>query len=567
MSELRLGLAQLNPTVGDLVGNSQKILQAAKHCAFQGISLLITPELSLCGYPPQDLLLDPLFVENCQTALHHLALRIPPKIGVLVGTVFPNPDWWQKGEKPLFNGAALLLDGRIRYSFYKQLLPDYDVFDEHRYFQPGAQVNILRWEGVRFGVTICEDLWNDEQFWSGKRYPQNPIPALMERGVDILINMSASPYWQGKGALREALLAHCARKYQVPVIYVNQVGATDQLIFDGRNLIVDGTGQVVQRGRAFTPEVQTVGYVQGQWQDTRVQPPPAPWAELWQGLALGIRDYVHKSGFQRVVLGLSGGIDSAVVAALAVQALGAEQVLGVLMPSPYSSDHSVTDALALAANLGIKTEKIPIHPLMDAYAQSLNPLFQGYASDVTEENIQSRIRGTLLMALANKFHALVLATGNKSELAVGYCTLYGDMCGALAPIGDLFKTQVYALAQWYNNDTKQRGENRCIPESILTKAPSAELKPHQTDQESLPPYEVLDDILQRWLSERQTPEQIAQAGYDLTLVEQVLQLVQRAEFKRFQAAPVLKISERGFDRGWRVPNIAQPPRRKLPLNP
>ena len=334
MSELRLGLAQLNPTVGDLLGNSQKILQAAKHCAFQGVSLLITPELSLCGYPPQDLLLDPLFVENCQTALHHLALRIPPKIGVLVGTIFPNPDWWQKGEKPLFNGAALLLDGRIRYTFYKQLLPDYDVFDEHRYFQPGVQVNVLRWQGVHFGVTICEDLWNDEQFWSGKRYPQNPIPTLMERGIDILINMSASPYWQGKGALREALLAHCARKYQVPVMYVNQVGATDQLIFDGRNLIVDGTGQVVQRGRGFTQEVQTVRYVQGQWQDTRVHPPPAPWAEVWQALVLGIRDYVHKSGFQRVVLGLSGGIDSAVVAALAVQALGAEQVLGVLMPSP-----------------------------------------------------------------------------------------------------------------------------------------------------------------------------------------------------------------------------------------
>jgi NAD+ synthase (glutamine-hydrolysing) len=410
-------------------------------------------------------------------------------------------------------------------------------------------------------------LWNDEQFWSGKRYPENPIPTLMERGIDILINMSASPYWQGKGALREALLAHCARKYQVPVLYVNQVGATDQLIFDGRNLILDGTGQVVQRGRAFTQEVQTVGYVQGQWQDTRVQTPPAPWAEVWQALALGIRDYVHKSGFQRVVLGLSGGIDSAVVAALAVQALGAQQVLGVLMPSPYSSDHSVTDALALAANLGIKTEKIPIHPLMDAYAQSLNPLFQGYASDVTEENIQSRIRGTLLMALANKFHALVLATGNKSELAVGYCTLYGDMCGALAPIGDLFKTQVYALAQWYNDNTKQRGETGTIPESILTKAPSAELKPHQTDQDSLPPYEVLDEILQRWLSERQTPEQIAQAGHDPALVERVFQLVQRAEFKRFQAAPVLKISERGFDRGWRVPNIAQPPRHKLPLNP
>ncbi|MEN9218645.1 MAG: NAD+ synthase, partial [Gloeomargarita sp. DG_2_bins_126] len=447
MSELSLGLAQLNPTVGDLEGNSQKILQAAKNAAFQGVALLITPELSLCGYPPQDILLDPLFVENCQTALHQTALRLPPKIGVLVGTILPNPDWWQKGEKPLFNGAALLFAGRIRYTFYKQLLPDYDVFDEHRYFQPGAQVNLLRWQGFRLGVTICEDLWNDEQFWSGKRYPENPVPELMERGVDILINMSASPYWQGKGSLRESLLAHCAQKYQVPVIYVNQVGATDQLIFDGRNLIVDGTGTVIHRGRSFTQEVQTVTYRQGQWQQTRVQALAEPEAELWQALVLGIRDYVHKSGFQRVVLGLSGGIDSAVVAALAVQALSREQVLGVLMPSPYSSDHAVTDALALAANLGIKTEKIPIHGIMDAYAASLADLFRGYASDVTEENIQSRIRGALLMALANKFQALVLTTGNKSELAVGYCTLYGDMCGALAPLGDLWKTQVYALAR------------------------------------------------------------------------------------------------------------------------
>ncbi|MEN9232925.1 MAG: NAD+ synthase [Gloeomargarita sp. DG02_1_bins_92] len=567
MSELSLGLAQLNPTVGDLEGNSQKILQAAKNAAFQGVTLLITPELSLCGYPPQDILLDPLFVENCQTALHQTALRLPPKIGVLVGTILPNPDWWQKGEKPLFNGAALLFDGRIRYTFYKQLLPDYDVFDEHRYFQPGAQVNLLRWQGFRLGVTICEDLWNDEQFWSGKRYPENPVPALMERGVDILINLSASPYWQGKGSLRESLLAHCAQKYQVPVIYVNQVGATDQLIFDGRNLIVDGTGTVIHRGRSFTQEVQTVTYRQGQWQQTRVQALPEPGAELWQALVLGIRDYVHKSGFQRVVLGLSGGIDSAVVAALAVQALSREQVLGVLMPSPYSSDHAVTDALALAANLGIKTEKIPIHGIMDAYAASLADLFRGYASDVTEENIQSRIRGTLLMALANKFQALVLTTGNKSELAVGYCTLYGDMCGALAPLGDLWKTQVYALARWYNDDTQRRQATALIPESILTKAPSAELKPHQTDQDTLPPYEVLDDILQRWLGERQSPEQLTQAGYDWALIEQIMHLVQRAEFKRFQAAPVLKVSERGFDRGWRVPNIAQPPRRKLSLHP
>ncbi|MEN9279964.1 MAG: NAD+ synthase, partial [Gloeomargarita sp. DG_1_4_bins_134] len=378
---------------------------------------------------------------------------------------------------------------------------------------------------------------------------------------------SASPYWQGKGSLRESLLAHCAQKYQVPVIYVNQVGATDQLIFDGRNLIVDGTGTVIHRGRSFTQEVQTVTYRQGQWQQTRVQALPEPGAELWQALVLGIRDYVHKSGFQRVVLGLSGGIDSAVVAALAVQALSREQVLGVLMPSPYSSDHAVTDALALAANLGIKTEKIPIHGIMDAYAASLADLFRGYASDVTEENIQSRIRGTLLMALANKFQALVLTTGNKSELAVGYCTLYGDMCGALAPLGDLWKTQVYALARWYNDDTQRRQATALIPESILTKAPSAELKPHQTDQDTLPPYEVLDDILQRWLGERQSPEQLTQAGYDWALIEQIMHLVQRAEFKRFQAAPVLKVSERGFDRGWRVPNIAQPPRRKLSLHP
>ncbi|MCS6782957.1 MAG: NAD+ synthase [Gloeomargarita sp. SKYBB_i_bin120] len=567
MSELRLGLAQLNPTVGDLVGNSEQILQAAKQCAFQSVSLLITPELSLCGYPPQDLVLDPLFVENCQTALHNLALKIPPKIGVLVGTILPNPDWWQKGEKPLFNGVALLLDGRIRYTFYKQLLPDYDVFDEHRYFQPGAQVNVLRWRGVRLGITICEDLWNDEQFWSGRRYPENPVTRLMEQGVDVLVNLSASPYWLGKGALRESLLAHHARKYHVPLIYVNQVGATDQLVFDGRSVIVDETGQVIHRGRAFQSEVQIVTYRQGQWQDTHVHPAPDPWAEVWQALVLGLRDYVRKSGFQRVVLGLSGGIDSSLVAALAVAALGAEQVLGVLMPSPYTSEASLADALALAANLGIQTEKIPIHDLMAAYDAALAPLFAGYSPDVTEENLQSRIRGTLLMALANKFHALVLATGNKSELAVGYCTLYGDMCGALAPIGDLYKTQVYALARWYNEQMRAQGKTALIPEPIFTKAPSAELKPGQTDQDTLPPYPVLDDILQRWLEQRQTPEQITAAGHDPALVAQVMQMVQQAEFKRFQAAPVLKVSERAFDRGWRVPIVAQPPRHRLSLDP
>ncbi|MEN9207733.1 MAG: NAD+ synthase [Gloeomargarita sp. GMQP_bins_120] len=565
MSELRLGLAQLHPTVGDLLGNSAKILQAAKQCALQSVSLLITPELSLCGYPPQDLVLDPLFVENCQTALHNLALKLPPKIGVLVGTILPNPDWWQKGEKPLFNGAALLLDGRVRYTFHKQLLPDYDVFDEHRYFQPGQQLNILRWQGLRLGITICEDLWNDEQFWSGRRYPDNPIARLMERGVDVVINMSASPYWQGKGALREALLAHHARKYHVPLVYVNQVGATDQLIFDGRNVIVDAQGQVIHRGRAFQPEVQIVSYRQGQWSETRLHPAPESWGEVWQALTLGIRNYVHQSGFQRVVIGLSGGIDSSVVAALAVEALGAEQVQGVLLPSPYTSETSITDALTLAANLGIATEKIPIHDLMAGYQQALAPLFAGMTPDVTEENIQSRIRGTLLMALANKFRALVLATGNKSELAVGYCTLYGDMCGALAPIGDLYKTQVYALARWYNAHRQGRGEPAVIPESVLTKAPSAELKPGQTDQDTLPPYPVLDDILHRWLGERQTPDQIVAAGHDPVLVAQVMQMVQRAEFKRFQAAPVLKVSERAFDRGWRVPLVAQPPRQKLPL--
>ena len=557
---MKLAIAQLNPTIGDLSGNAQQILEAAKQAANQGVRLLLTPEISLCGYPPRDLLLNPALVEAMATTLQQLAEQLPPSLAVLVGTVTPNPNAHVAGGKPLFNSIALLEQGSVQQIFHKRLLPTYDVFDDNRYFEPGLQANSFTLDGVRIGVTICEDLWNDEEFWGKRNYAVNPIADLAQEGVDIIVNLSGSPYSAGKQQLREAMLRHGAVRYQQPIVYANQVGGNDDLLFDGNSVAFNRAGEIVCHARAFETDLVILEFDE-QERDllaTTIVPAPASLdEEIWSALVLGVRDYTRKCRFSKVVIGLSGGIDSALVAAIASVALGRENVLGVLMPSPYSSDHSVKDALALAANLGIKTHTLPIGELMQGYDHTLESLFAGTEFGIAEENIQSRIRGNLLMAIANKFGYLLLSTGNKSEMAVGYCTLYGDMNGGLAVIADVPKTRVYSLCKWLNSSgvgkIHSNQQQEIIPNNILTKPPSAELKPGQVDQDSLPSYDVLDDILHRLIHNHQAPTQIIDAGHDPSIVNKVVRLVAGAEFKRRQAPPGLKVTDRAFGTGWRMP--------------
>ena len=563
---MKIAIAQLNPTIGDLAGNAQQILDAAHQAATQGARLLLTPELSLCGYPPRDLLLQPAFITAMTQTLEKLAGDLPPHLTVLVGTVEANGRSSQEGGKPLFNSTALLGNGKVQQIFHKRLLPTYDVFDEDRYFEPGQESAPFEIEdgSERFtiGVTICEDVWNDEEFWGQRNYRANPIAELVNQGVDFIVNLSASPYTIGKQKLREAMLHHAATRYGVPMLYANQVGGNDDLLFDGSSVGFDRQGKMVCRGKAFEPDLVLVEFdpVTRDFRlDTAaIAPQPANSdAEVWAALVLGVRDYVRKCGFSKVVLGLSGGIDSALVAAIAAKAIGAKNVLGVLMPSPYSSDHSVSDAMALAQNLGIQTQLLPIGDLMKTYDHTFAELFAGTEFGIAEENIQSRIRGTLLMAISNKFGHLLLSTGNKSEMAVGYCTLYGDMNGGLAAIVDVPKTRVYSICEWLNQSgSKLNGASEVIPSNILTKAPSAELKPGQTDQDSLPPYEILDDILAQLIHEHQSPAGIVASGHSSAIVDRVVKLVTRAEFKRKQSPPGIKVTDRAFGTGWRVP-IAQ----------
>lgn len=577
---MKLAIAQLNPTIGNLTGNAEQILDAAKQAADQGVRLLLTPELSLCGYPPRDLLLNPTFVESMTTTLQQLAQDLPPQLAVLIGTVEANPKAHVTGGKALFNSMALLEQGKIQKIFHKRLLPTYDVFDEHRYFEPGLQSNVFTldfqnsdipsqssYSRLKIGVTICEDLWNDEEFWGKRNYAINPIADLAEHGVDVLVNLSASPYSVGKQQVREAMLRHSATRYQKPIIYANQVGGNDDLLFDGNSVAFNSRGEMACRARAFETDLLILDFDEQAWDllPCAIATAPATTDEaIWSALVMGVRDYTRKCGFSKVVIGLSGGIDSSLVAAIATEALGAENVLGVLMPSPYSSDHSIKDAQSLADNLGIKTHILPIGELMQDYDKNLEPLFAGTEFGIAEENIQSRIRGNLLMAIANKFGYLLLSTGNKSEMAVGYCTLYGDMNGGLAAIADVPKTRVYSLCEWLNSDAAsnslhnltskiQNPNLEIIPANVLSKPPSAELKPGQVDQDSLPPYDILDDILQRWIEKHQSLEQIVAAGHDPAVVNKVVRLVARTEFKRRQAPPGLKITDRAFGTGWRMP--------------
>jgi len=561
---MKIALAQLNPLIGDISGNAQQILEIAEIATNAEVRLLLTPELSLFGYPPRDLLLNPSLISLMGENLENLAQQLPPNLAVLVGTVTPNKNFKIKGEKPLFNSIALLDKGKVQQVFHKSLLPTYDVFDENRYFESGKIPNVLELDydstKVKIGITICEDIWNDEQFWGHRNYVLNPLDELAKLNLDFLINLSASPYTVGKQKLREAMLTHAVKRYQKAIIYVNQVGGNDDLIFDGNSVAFNKSGKLICRGQSFKTNLSIINYYHHEQdicptKETLISPnahliyelPETKEEEIWSALVLGVRDYVKKCGFSQVILGLSGGIDSALVATIAAEALGAENVLGVLMPSPYSSEHSVKDAQKLVENLGINSEIIPIENPMKAYDQILKPLFEKTEFGIAEENIQSRIRGNILMAIANKFGYLLLSTGNKSEMAVGYCTLYGDMNGGLAVIADLPKTQVFALCHWLNR------QKEVIPQNILIKPPSAELKPNQVDQDSLPPYDQLDDILYLMINQHQSPQELIEKGYSAEIINKITKLLFRAEFKRRQAPPGLKITDRAFSTGWRMP--------------
>ena len=549
---MKIALLQLNPIVGDLRGNSMKIASALARAA--GADLAVTSELALLGYPPRDLLLNSDFIDQSWSRLRHLAAEARDLPPVLVGLAEPNPG---PAGRPLFNCAALLRHGKVERTFKKTLLPTYDVFDEDRYFEPAGEAQILELGAERLGLSICEDIWNDSDFWRRRRYHTDPVAELARAGAGAIINLSASPFTVGKQEHREAMLKELAKKHRMPFLYVNQVGGNDDLVFDGRSMAFDGEGRLAARARGFQEDIIMVdlsqlsrGQAEGKARaESIAEDDFAPESEIWRALVLGTRDYVTKCGFSGVLLGLSGGIDSSIVAAIAASALGPENVLGVLMPSPFTSSSSIEDAQLLAHNLGIRTMTLGITEIMASFERELALPFQGLEKDVTEENIQARIRGNLLMALSNKFGLVLLTTGNKSELAVGYCTIYGDMSGGLAVISDVPKTMVYRLARWLNASPKKA----IIPASILNKPPTAELSSGQTDQDSLPPYEILDDILERYIEQHQSREDLLSAGHGKEMVDRVLCMVKNAEFKRRQAAPGLKVTDRAFGSGWRMP--------------
>ena len=540
---MKIALAQINPTVGDFTGNVGKIVAASRRAAEQGARLTVFSELCVCGYPPADFLEKPSFLARCRSAVDELATATSGlSTAVLAGVALHSPP---EAGKSAVNAAVLLDRGHILLEQHKRLLPFYDVFDEQRYFSAAKSQRVVELDGIRLGISICEDAWNDKNFWPRRLYSADPMEELMRQHPAIHINLSSSPFWHSKREIRREMLSAIARRDGIPVVMCNQVGGNDSLIFDGSSVALDAGGELIAQAASFAEDLVVVDpFSAPRVQNVAVNDTEA----AYRALVLGTRDYLRKCGFRKALVALSGGIDSALVAAIAAEALGPEDVIGIGMPSPYSSEGSIADARQLAASLGIRFELIGISGLFHQYTEALKPLFLGMKPDTTEENIQSRIRGNLLMALSNKFGALVLTTGNKSEMAVGYCTLYGDMVGALAVIGDLTKTRVYAVSRWLNR------EHEVIPVSTITKPPSAELRPDQRDTDSLPPYEVLDPIIEAYVERYETPEHIAAThGFPLALVQQVVRLVERSEFKRQQAAPVLKVSSKSFGMGRRFP--------------
>jgi NAD+ synthase (glutamine-hydrolysing) len=542
---VKIALGQINPTIGDFTGNSKKIIESSRQALALGAEMVLFPELAVCGYPPRDLLEKPAFVERNQQVVNQIAQAVP-QITIICG--FVSPAKVETG-KSVMNSAAVLRQGAVQFVQSKMLLPTYDVFDEMRYFDPAESQKLLPLAGKEFALTICEDAWNDKHFWHRRLYRVDPVDELLHAGGNMVLNISASPFHLGKRELRRQMLATIARDNKVPVLFVNQVGGNDSLIFDGSSMVIAPNGQIVAQAKSF--EEDLVIFDSETMQGDMHEQVPVGMASAFAGLALGTRDYVRKCGFSKVVIGLSGGIDSALTAAIAVDALGKENVTGIAMPSQYSSEHSIKDARELACKLGIRFEVIAIGDIFDGYRKALAPLFAGMAEDVAEENLQSRIRGNILMAFSNKFGALVLTTGNKSEVGVGYCTLYGDMVGGLGVISDVPKTMVYELSRYVNS------LKPVIPQSTIDKPPSAELRPGQKDSDTLPPYEVLDNILEDYVEDYHTAEQIAAArGYDVRVVRDVIRMIERSEYKRQQAAPGLKITPKAFGLGRRFP-IAQ----------
>jgi len=543
---VKIALAQIDPTVGDFQGNTERILEFTRRARRGGAELVVFPELAICGYPPADLLEKPAFVARCGEALEEIAQATAEDgIAVVAGYVTPAPEGC---GKHVMNSAALLRGGQVEFVQSKMLLPFYDVFDEQRYFAPAARQRTCEMNGTRVALTICEDAWNDKSFWENRLYQVDPVEELMKQGARLILNISASPWWRGKRALRREMLAAIAVRHRVPVAMVNQVGGNDSLVFDGSSLVIGPDGQVIAQARSFEEDLIFADLEALTGDCLTGTEDAGESAAMLEALTLGTRDYVHKCGFRKAVVGLSGGIDSALVAAIAVRALRPGNVMTLGMPSPYSSQGSIDDSRELAANLGIRYEVIPIDEIFSGFKHGLSGVFAGRKPDITEENVQSRIRGALLMAYSNKFNALVLTTGNKSEMSTGYCTLYGDMVGALAVIGDVFKTRVYDLCDAVN------AERELIPRNILEKPPSAELRPGQMDTDTLPPYEVLDPILEAYVERYETPEAIAAArGLHFEMVHRVVQMVERSEYKRQQAAPVLKVTPKAFGMGRRFP--------------
>jgi NAD+ synthase (glutamine-hydrolysing) len=544
---MKITLAQLNPTIGDIRGNVAKVTQTLSQCSKDSPDLVVFPELFLVGYPPRDLLERPSFIARTEEAIQELLLvsQQYPQTGIIVGA--PQPAQKSTG-KGLYNSALLLYQGRLLFTQHKSLLPTYDVFDEPRYFDPASEDPVVKFKDKILGISICEDAWNDPALWHRPTYSYDPIEVLAEKGADLIINIAASPFHRGKERLRYDIVRSHATKHRIPFLFVNQVGANDELIFDGRSICLDGAGDLMAVLPPFVEQVETIS-VDG----TGIRDPYVPQEEIasvHQALVLGVRDYMHKCGFSSAILGLSGGIDSAVTCCIAVEAVGTENVVAVTMPGPYSSPGSVEDSRKLAENLGISFEVIPISPAYEAYVKSLQDHFKGREPDITEENFQARIRGNILMALSNKFGHLVLSTGNKSELAVGYCTLYGDMSGGLSVIADVPKTMVYELAQYMNRNST------LIPQEIVNKPPSAELREDQTDQDTLPPYEVLDQILHYYVDEHYSMADILQHNFDPETVKWVIRTVDRNEYKRRQAVPGLKVTSKAFGIGRRMPIAA-----------
>jgi NAD+ synthase/NAD+ synthase (glutamine-hydrolysing) len=545
---MKVYIGQINSTVGAVSGNAGLIRRAYDEGVRAGADVVLVPELAVTGYPPRDLLDRPYFIERALEVRDSL-VAMTGDVTLVFGCPVRSAQWC---GKPLQNAAIVARNGKVLLEQKKMLLPTYDVFDELRYFEPGKEVHLVEIAGVRVGVSICEDFWFDDEIFGKKMYCGNPVDDLARQGAEVLLNISASPFNAGKRRARYDIFAGIARRYGVPLVYVNQVGGNDELLFDGSSIVIDKAGQTIFCAPAFE-EHGTLVQLQGSPCESVLALTEEE--EIGRGLILGLRDYIAKCGFRDVVIGLSGGIDSALTAAIAAEALGPEHVTGIAMPSQFSSQHSVDDARALAENLGIAFHIVPIAPVYAPYETALDELFGEKKFDTTNENIQARIRGNILMAWSNRTGALVITTGNKSELAVGYCTLYGDMAGGLALLGDVYKTMVYRVSRWINR------EREIIPESTITKPPSAELRPNQTDQDTLPPYDVLDGILKLYIEEWLEVDAIAARGFDRELVARILKLVDTNEFKRAQAAPTIRVSSKAFGSGRDMP-IAQRWRRE-----